>query len=179
VTPPAARILVVMGVSGSGKSTVAGALADRLGWPLAEGDDFHSSANIAKMHSGTPLNDGDRMPWLAAIRVWIDAQVRAGKPGIVTCSALKRAYRDLLAEGRPELLFIYLRGPVALMSQHLAAREGHFMPASLLPTQFEVLEEPAADEPVLIVDAARPVAAIVSDVVDFLKTAAQPKRPVT
>lgn len=158
-----------MGVSGSGKSTVAGALADRLGWVLAEGDDFHSTVNIAKMHSGTPLNDGDRMPWLAAIRTWIDEQVRAGKPGIVTCSALKRAYRDLLAEGRPELLFVYLRGTVALMSEHLAAREGHFMPASLLPTQFEVLEEPTADEPALVLDAARPVAAIVSEIEAFLK----------
>ena len=159
-----------MGVSGSGKSTVAGALADRLGWALAEGDDFHPPANIAKMHSGAPLDDNDRMPWLKTIAAWIDARVQAGEPGIVTCSALKRAYRELLVDGRPEVLFVYLKGTVALMSQHLASREGHFMPASLLPTQFETLEEPAADEAAFIVDAAHPVAAIVSEVEAYLKT---------
>jgi carbohydrate kinase (thermoresistant glucokinase family) len=151
-----------MGVSGSGKSTVAGALAQSLGWTLAEGDDFHSPANIAKMHAGTPLNDDDRMPWLRAIAAWIDARRLAGESGIVTCSALKRAYRDLLAAGRPEVLFVYLKGSADLMSQHLAGREGHFMPASLLSSQFETLEEPAAGEPVLQVDAARPVGEIVS-----------------
>jgi carbohydrate kinase (thermoresistant glucokinase family) len=151
-----------MGVSGSGKSTVAGALAQRLGWTLAEGDDFHSPANIAKMHAGTPLNDDDRMPWLGTIAAWIDARRQAGESGIVTCSALKRAYRDLLAAGRPEVLFVYLKGSADVMSQHLAEREGHFMPASLLSSQFETLEEPAAGEPVLSVDAARPVGEIVS-----------------
>jgi len=171
VTPPTARILVVMGVSGSGKSTVAGALAHSLGWTLAEGDDFHPPANIAKMHSGIPLNDNDRMPWLATIAAWIDARIQAREPGIVTCSALKRAYRDQLAGGRPEVLFVYLKGTVALISQHLAAREGHFMPASLLPTQFETLEEPAADEPAFAIDAAHPVAAIVSEVESYIRTA--------
>jgi gluconokinase len=171
MTPPAARILIVMGVSGSGKSTVAAGLAESLGWVLAEGDDFHSPANIAKMHSGMPLNDGDRTPWLTSIRAWIDAQVEAGKPGIVTCSALKRIYRDLLAEGRPEVLFIYLTGTVALMSGHLEGREGHFMPTALLPTQFETLEEPTSDEPVLVVDAARSIGAIVSEVETCLKAA--------
>jgi carbohydrate kinase (thermoresistant glucokinase family) len=161
-----------MGVSGSGKSTVAGALADRLGWVLAEGDDFHPPSNIAKMRSGTPLNDDDRMPWLATIAAWIDARIQAGEPGIVTCSALKRAYRDLLADGRPEVLFVYLKGTVALMSRHLASREGHFMPASLLPTQFESLEEPTTDEPVFVADAAHPVAAIVSEVEAYLRIAA-------
>ena len=98
------------------------------------------------------------MPWLATIAAWIDARIQAREPGIVTCSALKRAYRDQLAGGRPEVLFVYLKGTVALISQHLAAREGHFMPASLLPTQFETLEEPAADEPAFAIDAAHPVA---------------------
>ena len=154
-----------MGVSGSGKSTVAGALARRLGWPLAEGDDFHSPANIAKMHAGTPLDDGDRMPWLGAIAAWIDVRRQAGQPAIVTCSALKRTYRDLLAGGRPEVLFIYLKGSSDLMSRHLAGREGHFMPASLLSSQFETLEEPGPDEPVLTVDAGQALEAIVSEIV--------------
>ena len=168
---PAARILIVMGVSGSGKSTVAGALAQSLGWLLAEGDDFHSLANIAKMHAGVPLNDEDRMPWLGAIAVWIDARCRAGESGVVTCSALKRAYRDLLAGDRPEVLFVYLKGSADVMSQHLAGREGHFMPASLLSSQFDTLEEPGPDEPVLTVDAARPVGEIVVEIEARLKSA--------
>jgi carbohydrate kinase (thermoresistant glucokinase family) len=166
---PAARILIIMGVSGSGKSTVAGALAQSLGWTLAEGDDFHSPANIAKMHAGVPLNDDDRMPWLGAIAAWIDARRQAGGTGIVTCSALKRAYRDLLAGGRPEVLFVYLKGSADVMSRHLAGREGHFMPASLLASQFETFEEPTAGEPVLTVDAARPVGEIVSEIEVRLK----------
>jgi gluconokinase len=157
-----------MGVSGSGKSTVAGALAQNLGWTLAEGDDFHSPANIAKMRAGTPLNDDDRMPWLRAIAAWIDARRQAGESAIVTCSALKRAYRDLLAGGRPEVLFVYLKGTAAVMSRHLAGREGHFMPASLLSSQFETLEEPTAGEPVLVVDASQPVEAIVSEIAQRL-----------
>jgi len=161
-----------MGVSGSGKSTIAEALAGSLGWALAEGDDFHSPANIAKMHSGTPLIDSDRMPWLRSIAAWIDARRQAGQSGIVTCSALKHSYRDLLSAGRPEVLFVYLKGTVAVMSQHLAGRQGHFMPASLLSSQFETLEEPGKDEPVLAVDAARPVAAIVSEIERRLKTLA-------
>src|SRR5450755_3428436 len=132
-----------MGVSGSGKSTVAEALARSLCWTLAEGDDFHSPANIAKMHSGTPLTDSDRMPWLNSIAAWIDQRRQAGESGIVTCSALKRTYRDLLSGGRPEVLFVYLKGTVELMAHHLAGREGHFMPAALLASQFETLEEPA------------------------------------
>jgi carbohydrate kinase (thermoresistant glucokinase family) len=160
-----------MGVSGSGKSTVAGALAESLGWPLAEGDDFHSPANIAKMRAGTPLDDSDRMPWLRSIAAWIDAQRQAGQSGIVTCSALKRAYRDLLSGDRPQVIFVYLKGTVDVMSQHLARRQGHFMPASLLSSQFETLEEPGKDEPVLTVDAARPVAAIVSEIEKRLKMA--------
>jgi carbohydrate kinase (thermoresistant glucokinase family) len=168
-----------MGVSGSGKSTVAGALAKNLGWPLAEGDDFHAPANIAKMHAGTPLDDADRMPWLRSIATWIDARRQAGESGIVTCSALKRSYRDLLSGGGPEVLFVYLKGSVELMAHHLAGREGHFMPATLLSSQFETLEEPAADEPVLTVDAERPVAVIVCEIERRLRTVTYPKRPVT
>jgi carbohydrate kinase (thermoresistant glucokinase family) len=166
------RILVVMGVSGSGKSTVAEALAGRLGWTLSEGDDFHSPENIAKMHSGTPLTDADRMPWLRAIAAWIDARRHAGEPAIVTCSALKRTYRDLLSAGRPEVLFVYLKGSQAVMAEHLAGRHGHFMPASLLASQFETLEEPGPDELVLTVDDGQPVEAIVSEIERGLKTVA-------
>ena len=168
MTFPAPRILIVMGVSGSGKSTIAGALANRLGWTFAEGDDFHPPANIAKMHSGHPLDDGDRIPWLESIATWIDASLAAGKSGIVTCSALKHLYRDLLAKGRPEVLFVYLKGSMETVSEHLAGRVGHFMPASLLPTQFDVLEEPAADECFFAVDASSPVPDIVAEVVAYL-----------
>jgi gluconokinase len=159
-----------MGVSGSGKSTIAGALARSLGWTLAEGDDFHSPANIAKMHSGTPLTDSDRVPWLKSIAAWIDARLDAGQSGIVTCSALKHSYRDLLSGGRPEVLFVYLKGSQAVMAEHLAGRHDHFMPASLLASQFEALEEPGPDEPVLTVDDDQPVEAIVSEIERGLKT---------
>lgn len=158
------QILIVMGVSGSGKSTVAMELAKNLGWQFAEGDDFHSPANVAKMHSGQPLDDGDRIPWLASIAAWIDARRQAGEAAIVTCSALKHSYRDLLANGRPDVLFVYLKGTMEVVSRHLEARVGHFMPASLLPTQFETLEEPTADEHFIAVDAARPVSAIVAEI---------------
>jgi len=157
-----------MGVSGSGKSTVAGALAESLGWTLAEGDDFHSPANIAKMRSGTPLSDADRMPWLRAIAAWILGRLDAGQSGIVTCSALKHSHRDLLSGGRPDVLFVYLKGSQGVMAEHLAGRHGHFMPASLLASQFETLEEPGPDEPVLTVDAGQPVEAIVEEIVGRL-----------
>jgi carbohydrate kinase (thermoresistant glucokinase family) len=160
-----ARVLIVMGVSGSGKSTVAGALADRLGWALTEGDDFHSPENIAKMHSGAPLTDADRMPWLHSIAAWVATRLDTGQSGIVTCSALKHSYRDLLSGGRPEVLFVYLKGSQAVMAEHLAGRHGHFMPASLLASQFDTLEEPGADEPVLTVDVDQPVEAIVTEIV--------------
>ncbi len=159
------RILVVMGVSGSGKSTVAAALAKNLGWTFAEGDDFHSPENVAKMHSGTPLTDEDRMPWLESIAAWIAARLGSGQSGIITCSALKRTYRDLLSAGRPGVLFVYLKGSPAVMAEHLAGRHGHFMPSSLLASQFETLEEPDLDEPVLTMDDDRPVEAIVSEIV--------------
>ena len=164
----APRILVIMGVSGSGKSTVAGALAKRLGWPLAEGDDFHSPENVAKMHAGTPLTDADRMPWLKTIAGWIETRLKAGQSGIITCSALKHSYRDLLMGGHPEVRFVYLKGSPAVMAEHLAGRHGHFMPASLLASQFDALEEPGTDEPVLTVDAGQPVEAIVTEIVERL-----------
>jgi carbohydrate kinase (thermoresistant glucokinase family) len=154
-----------MGVSGSGKSTVAGALADRLGWSLAEGDDFQSPENVAKMHAGTPLTDADRLPWLKTIAGWIETRLKAGQSGIVTCSALKRTYRELLTAGHPEVQFVYLKGSPAVMAEHLAGRHGHFMPASLLASQFDTLEEPGRDEPVLTVEVDQPVEAIVAEIV--------------
>ena len=159
-----AEVLVVMGVSGSGKTTVATGLADRLGWPFAEGDDFHPAANVAKMHGGTPLTDADRMPWLQAIAGWIDARRAAGSGGIVSCSALKRTYRDILIGERRDVRLIYVRGSQPLIGARIAARHDHFMPASLLQSQFDTLEEPAADERPIIADAALTPAAMVEQV---------------
>ena len=172
--PAQPPILVIMGVSGSGKSTVAKPLAARLGWAFQEGDAFHPAANIAKMKAGAALDDADRAPWLAAIRAWIDGQIAAGAPGVVTCSALKRAYRDGLSSGRPQVRFVYLRGSEAVIAARVAARVGHFMPASLLHSQFADLQEPGADERALVVDIDQPVAAQVSDIIAALglKTAA-------
>ena len=158
------QILVVMGVSGSGKSTVGKALAANLGWPFAEGDDFHSAANVAKMRSGQPLDDLDRKGWLGAISAWIAQHIDAGETGVVTCSALKRAYRDQLKNGNSAVLFVYLEGSMETIFNRLTSRTGHFMPASLLPTQFEALQEPTADENFIAVDVTRPLASIVEQI---------------
>ena len=124
--------IVVMGVSGSGKSTVAAELVARTGWVFAEGDDFHPEANVAKMHAGTPLTDDDRWPWLAAVAAWIGEQESAGLDAIVTCSALKRAYRDVLRDGHPSVWFAHITVPPDVLGDRLAHRTGHFMPPSLL-----------------------------------------------
>jgi gluconokinase len=147
--PPTA--LVVMGVSGSGKTTVARALAERLGWPFAEGDDFHPPANVAKMHAGHPLDDDDRWPWLRSIAEWIRGQVDAGRSVVVTCSALKRSYRDLLAAGDPCVWFVHVDVSAATLRARLAHREGHYMPASLLDSQLATLERLQRDEPGTVV----------------------------
>jgi ribose 5-phosphate isomerase A len=132
-------ILVIMGVSGTGKSTVAQELAARLGWPFEEGDALHPEANVAKMHAGMPLTDADRQPWLERVAAWIDAQRAKKQPGIITCSALKRSYRQIIVGDRPEVRLVYLRGGRDLIAEHLAGRRGHFMPASLLLSQFDTL----------------------------------------
>ena len=160
----AARVLVVMGVAGVGKSTLGEALAERLGWPFQEGDALHPAANIAKMKAGQPLTDADRLPWLDAIGAWIDGQLGAGCSGVVTCSALKRAYRDRLAKGRPGVTFVFIRLDQAAVAARMAARKGHFMPPSLLASQFAALEPPGPDEPVIVVDGAAPVTAQVEAV---------------
>ena len=147
-------LLIIMGVSGSGKSTVAGALAAALGWTFEEGDSLHPAANLAKMRTGQPLDDADRAPWLAAIGRWIDAQAAAGEPGILTCSALKRAYRDELRQRRPQVRFVFLSGPRALLAERLRRRRGHFMPPSLLASQLATLQPPTPDERPIVIDVA-------------------------
>jgi ribose 5-phosphate isomerase A len=152
-TPP---ILVIMGVSGAGKTTVAEELVARLGWAFQEGDSLHPEVNVAKMHAGIPLTDEDRLPWLERVAAWIDAQRADKKPGIITCSALKRSYRDIIIGHRPEVRLVYLRGGRDLMAEHLAGRHGHFMPASLLLSQIDTLEEPDPSEDALIIDEGAP-----------------------
>jgi carbohydrate kinase (thermoresistant glucokinase family) len=150
-TAPTPQILVIMGVSGTGKTTVAKMLAARLGWKFLEGDELHPAANVAKMHAGHPLTDEDRLPWLQAIAAWIDAREAAGEPGIVTCSALRHAYRDILIGERPRVRLVYLRGEKAVIARRLTQRTDHFMPPSLLDSQMATLEEPAAAEHALTV----------------------------
>jgi gluconokinase len=142
----APSVIVVMGVSGSGKTTVGRALAERLGWRFAEGDDFHSAANVAKMRAGVALNDEDRWPWLDAIAAWIRDARAKGERCVVTCSALKRAYRERIAAGRDDVCFVFLHGDRDTIAQRLERRTGHYMPLSLLRSQFATLEIPAADE---------------------------------
>jgi len=145
-------VLVLMGVSGCGKSTVAALLAGQLGWAFEEGDALHPPANVAKMAAGHPLTDDDRWPWLELVAEWIEHQLDSGESGIVTCSSLKRSYRDLLNRRGSGVVFVYLAGDKATIAARLAVRHGHFMPSSLLDSQFADLEEPAADEPALRVD---------------------------
>jgi len=136
-----------MGVSGSGKSTLAAALADALGWDLLEGDDLHPPANVAMMARGEPLTDADRQPWLDAIGEWVDVRRAEGRSAVVTCSALRRRYRDILREGRPELSFCSLVVPSDVLTERLQTRRGHYMPQSLLPSQLATLEPLEDDEP--------------------------------
>lgn len=140
-------IVIVMGVSGSGKTTVAKGISTVMGWELAEGDDFHSEANVAKMHAGTPLTDADRWPWLESIGDWISGKEAAGESAVITCSALRRAYRDVLRRDRPHVRFLHMTAPSELIEDRMAHREGHFMPASLLPSQLATLEPLGPDEP--------------------------------
>ena len=137
-------VLVLMGVTGTGKSTVGGLLADQLGWDLEEGDDLHPEANVAKMRSGQPLDDDDRWPWLDRVADWIRARTRSGTPGIITCSALKRSYRDRLRG--PGVVFVHLDGSRELLHARLSRRRDHFMPASLLDSQLRTLEPLGPDE---------------------------------
>ncbi|MDQ0822896.1 gluconokinase [Arthrobacter sp. V4I6] len=138
--------LIVMGVAGSGKSTIAAALSSQLSWSCAEADEFHPQSNIHKMSQGVPLQDEDRWPWLLQIRNWMTAQTRADHCTVITCSALKRSYRQLLSEAEGRVLFIHLHGETDLISERMHGREGHFMPPTLLPSQLATLEPLSPEE---------------------------------
>lgn len=144
--------VVVMGVAGSGKSTIAHGLADRLGWPVAEGDDFHSAENIAKMTAGHPLTDEDRWPWLDRIAAWTADEDWAGRSTLVTCSALRRVYRDRLRTAPGRTVFVHMVGSPEVLAARLTARTDHFMPASLLPSQLATLEPLEPDEDGVVID---------------------------
>jgi carbohydrate kinase (thermoresistant glucokinase family) len=161
-------IVVVAGVSGSGKSTVGAMLAGRLHWEFMDGDSLHPAANIAKMRAGLPLTDADRRPWLRAMEGWMDQRRAAGASAVLACSALHRAYREELAAGRPEVRLVFLTVSREVVAARLAARHGHFCPARLLDSQFRVLEPPAPDEPVLVIDAGRPAAELVAEIITRL-----------
>jgi gluconokinase len=161
-------VLVVMGVSGCGKSTIASMLANRLHWIYEDGDWFHPQSNIEKMHHGEPLDDADRWPWLQAIADWIDATRHNDSHGIVACSALKRAYRDILVGDRKDVRIIFLKGDRDLIARRIAARADHFMPAALLDSQFAALEEPTADERPVVVSIVPHPREIVETVVEKL-----------
>lgn len=159
--------LLLMGVAGSGKTTTAQRLARHLGWSFRDGDTFHPPANIAKMQTGQPLTDEDRWPWLDAIAGWMDELADGDARGIVTCSALKRSYRQRLLTGRPQARLVYLKGSYDLIADRMQRRRNHFMPVSLLQSQFEALEEPRGVERAVIVNVAMPP----SRVIDRILTA--------
>ena len=163
------QVLVVMGVSGAGKSTVAELLRDRLGWPFQEGDELHPRANVEKMRAGQALTDADRKPWLEALAGWIAARRDKGEGGVVTCSALKRQYRDVLGMGRHDVRFVFLRVDRAELDRRVKERSHRYMPASLLESQLATLEEPGPGEHVLVVAPHRSPEASVADILAALR----------
>lgn len=166
---PKPVIAIIMGVSGSGKTTVAALLAAVLGCQFQEGDDLHPAANVEKMRSGTALTDGDRMPWLRKIAEVIDDWLARGESGVLTCSALKRSYRDIIIGDRRKVTLVYLKGSYEVIRRRMAARDEHFMPLALLDTQFATLQEPTPDENAITVDVdARPTE-IVAEIVRQLE----------
>jgi gluconokinase len=162
-------IVVVMGVSGSGKTTVAALLAANLGWRYREGDDLHPSENVEKMRGGTPLTDADRLPWLRKIAEEIDGWRERGEQGVLTCSALKRAYRDIIIGDRADVALAYLKGSHDLIARRMAARHEHFMPAALLQSQFATLQEPTPDERPIVMDVGRPPSEIAEAIASELE----------
>lgn len=162
-------VIVVMGVASSGKTSLGERLAERLGWPFRDADSFHPSENVAKMSRGEPLDDEDRKPWLAAIAAWIDQLRAAGRNGVVTCSALKKRYRDVIVGQRPDVALVYLEGSRELIGARMAQRRHHFMPPALLDSQFAALEEPDQDEKPLVVSVELSKDAIVERVMAELR----------
>ena len=162
--------IVVMGVAGVGKSSVAAALQRSLGWPFAEGDDFHPPSNVAKMRSGLALDDDDRWPWLAAIATWIGEQESVARDAIVTCSALKAGYRAALRQGHPSVWFVHLMAPREVIASRLAGRVGHFMPPTLLASQLDELEPLRAGEPGVNVHATDSAEATAAAIESLLRT---------
>jgi carbohydrate kinase (thermoresistant glucokinase family) len=171
----APAVLVLMGVSGSGKTTIAELLAKRLGWPYRDADEFHPKANIEKMKSGVPLTDEDRWPWLSAIAAWIDAERAQGRHAIVTCSALKRSYREIIVGDRRDVRLVFLKGSKELLAHRLKGRHGHFMPPALLQSQFDDLQAPGSDEKPVTVSVDATPAEIVLHIIE--KLALAPRRP--
>lgn len=165
------RVLIVMGVSGSGKTTVGRALAQALGCPFFDADDYHPPANVAKMAAAHPLTDADRAPWLARLQALIAGQLERGQPAVLACSALKRAYRAELSQAGPGLRFIYLRADYALIRQRLLARPDHFMPAGLLASQFADLEEPDPAE-ALVIEASQNLDPVIAEILAQLNSSA-------
>lgn len=160
--------LVVMGVAGCGKSTVGQMLQERLGWSLAEGDDFHPNSNVVKMSSGVPLTDEDRWPWLDSIVSWTAREDEAGRDTVVTCSALRRVYRDRLRAAPARTLFVHLHGAESVLAERLSARPGHFMPPSLLPSQLATLEQLDPDESGVVLDVIAPAPDLVEQAISRL-----------
>lgn len=165
-------VVVVTGVAGSGKTTIGRMLAERLNVPYAEADDFHSESNRLRMAAGLPLSDDDRDPWLDAICTWIDARIAAGESGVVTCSALKKSYRDRLQ--RPDVLLVFLKVDWETVSQRLEERRDHFFPAALAESQFETLEEPEPGDDVLVVDGSLPPDRILSQILEGISVRSEP-----
>ena len=158
-----------MGTAGAGKSTVMAALAERLGWPTLEGDSVHPAGNVAKMAAGVPLTDADRRPWLEAISAWIGERERERRSSIVTCSALRRSYRDLLRRGHPWVWFVHLDPPRAILEDRMASRSGHFMPATMLESQLATLEPLQPGEPGSVLAADAPPVELAERIIDTLR----------
>ena len=170
--PHLPSVILVMGVSGSGKSTTGESLAAELGWPFRDADSFHPPENVAKMSAGIPLTDEDRWPWLAAIAAWIDERRAKNEHGIVSCSALKRKYRKVLLDGRPDVRLVYLKGGMPLIANRMARRTDHFMPPSLLPSQLATLEPLEDDEDGVVVPIGTPPEQVVDEALRALGLAA-------
>jgi gluconokinase len=169
-SPPDLAAVIVMGVSGCGKSTIGALLASQLRWEFEDADWLHPAANVDKMHNGIPLTDEDRWPWLAAVAAWIDHGRRSGGHAVVACSALKRRYRDILIGDRADVRLVYLKGDEGLIARRIATRHEHFMPRSLLHSQFEALEEPGPDENPIIVSIEPQPREIVAKILSALNT---------